>query len=180
MARTAEATQAARAAQPAHETRAMDTRAAAPAHAPRPTFGVQVDILHAPAPRPGYVQRWVRTLLNGVEDYENIARQMNQGWQPRRSDTAPDGGYVPSIDFSKYVPAMGNVIGMRGMILMERPIEVDEAFKAEVTEATKSQMDAVRSNLFREHKPGHGLGRPHFEKEESRVTVGRRVEVPED
>lgn len=121
-------------------------------------------------PRPGYVQRWVRTKLNGNDDVANIGRKYNQGWRPRAAASVPKGVYAP-----KLVHDGQAVIGMEGMILMERPEKMHAAHARRNQNMAASQMQAVDKDLFRVHTPGTGFGQPH-KSGQSRVTKGVRVQ----
>lgn len=134
-----------------------------------------LDARHIPA-RPGYVQRWVRTHIDGREDPNNVGKRMNQGWRPRMADTVPTNVYVPTLKECQWG---NNIIGMYGMILMERPAQLQERQAQAVRENTDNQMRAVEESLFRVHEPGSGLGRPKMESR-SRVTRGRTPSVQDD
>ena len=125
-------------------------------------------------PRPGFVQRWVRTKLNGVDDAANVGRKYNQGWRPRPADTVPSGVYIPRI-----MHAGASVVGMEGMILMERPEKLHDAHARRNQNATASQMRSVDENLFRAHTPGSGMSAPRREGS-TRVTKGRPAPVADD
>ena len=44
-------------------------------------------LLDAPEARPGYVQRWVATSIQGKDTPDNVYKRMREGWEPRsRSD----------------------------------------------------------------------------------------------
>ena len=43
--------------------------------------------LDAPEPRPGYVQRWIRDLVNPDSQDANWARKYAEGWRPRPVET---------------------------------------------------------------------------------------------
>src|SRR5690606_13057980 len=44
--------------------------------------------LDAPAPRPGYKQRWVRYRNGNHEDADNLEKMLDQGWRPVRRSRA--------------------------------------------------------------------------------------------
>lgn len=125
-------------------------------------------------PRPGFVQRWVRTKINGADDAANVGRKMNQGWRPRAKSTVPKGIYVPAL-----VRDGTEIVGMDGMILMERSESLHAAHGRRNQNATASQMRAVDEDLFKVHTPGSGMGRPQMSAK-SRVTKGRPVHVADD
>ena len=47
-------------------------------------------LLDAPAPRPGYTQRWIATSIQGKETPDNVYKRMREGWSPRKADTVKD------------------------------------------------------------------------------------------
>ena len=38
------------------------------------------NLLEAPAPRPGYKQRWIATMVLGQETPTNVAKRLREGW----------------------------------------------------------------------------------------------------
>ena len=38
-------------------------------------------LLDAPEPRPGYVQRWVATAIQGKDTPDNVYKRMREGWE---------------------------------------------------------------------------------------------------
>lgn len=132
-----------------------------------------LDTKHIPA-RNGMVQRWVRTKLKNDDDQNNVFRKINQGWQPRSMDSVPKGQFVPKIDFQG-----GDVIGIHGMILMERPAEQNEKHSAYNRKVTQDQMKAVTSDMHSVHEDGDGFTRPEM-KSHSSVSKGRITKVAPD
>ena len=129
-------------------------------------------------PRPGYVQRWVRTRLQGADDADNVSRKEAEGWQRRAMDTIPKDVKAPGIKSGEH----NGYVGVRGNILMDRPKEFHEEVAKRNRAATRKQMIAVEQQLHADHRPGKGLGRPSMKV---RTEVGvrpkaRRVDVQED
>lgn len=125
-------------------------------------------------PREGFVQRWVRTTINNEDDQGNVFRSMNRGWKPRKADTVPN-PMVPTINYND-----ANVIGIRGMILMERPIELHEREVARENNISDNLMAGVKSNMHDVHTQGSGITRPEFTEQSSRVEKGRVAPVAPD
>lgn len=147
-----------RAAEPAHEEWDMDWN---------PDAGM-LDTRLMPA-RPGFVQRWVRTLIQGVDDATNVMRRRNQGWRPRNPSTVPAGQYVPTVNMRG-----AEVIGMDGIVLMERPEKLHQKAADYVREKTARQRQSVEQHLMTEYGgPQTGLGAPQL-KSESQVSTGSR------
>ena len=118
-------------------------------------------------PRPGFVQYWVRTMLDNKPDHGNVAKKLNRGWKPRPVDSAPQGVSPPKTSFEDFT----NVIGVHGMLLMERPVELNERYKRGIRARTNAQMQAVDSDLMRDHEGGKGFGRPQVDRK-STITRG--------
>ncbi len=161
--------------QTARETRAQESREAEIIHEEYDDDWEEpglLDTTHIP-PRPGYVQRWVRTQVQGNDDGNNVARKLNQGWRPRMADTVPKGSYVATIEHTRY----GNVVGLEGMILMERPAARHEAQARRNRNAAKDQLRAADENQYRENS---NLAYNHRPERRSRTTTGRPVRVADD
>lgn len=139
------------------------------------------DISGGPLPeipaRPGYVQRWVRTKIGGVDDPQNMSAKFNQYWRRRDPKSLPTGTYAPTI----HVEGVGDAIGISGMVLMERPQEVHDQFKRRIEQRTQAQRDSVEQSLFSEHKPAdQGFGRPGTAEDKSVAKVGSGVMPVDD
>lgn len=115
-----------------------------------------LDTRRIPARR-GYAQRWVRTTLEGRDDSSNVYKKFNQGWKPRMADSVAEGEYIPNIDFNGL-----NVIGIHGMILMERPLNVHKKQAEHNKQTTRNQMSAVTHDVYKVHEVGSGLTRPEI------------------
>lgn len=123
-------------------------------------------------PRDGYVQRWVRTSVKGNEDQANVQKKFNRGWRPRPMSTIAKGQYVMHVDFNG-----SEVVGVHGMILMERPKALQDKQRAMIQNDTALQMQSVRQDLFKVHEPGSRLTRPDFIEESTRTSRGRIAPV---
>lgn len=157
-------------------TRTQEKRAAEPVHEYHGGFNEDGTLLDAPESRPGFVQRWVRTKLEGHDDPGNLVRRLNQGWRPRSADTIPKGFFAPTISHGEY----GNVIGTHDMLLMERPEDLHQKYTDKVKEDTKNLERAVKANLGQTHNPNQqGFTRPQMETQTS-VTKGRPAPVADD
>ena len=96
-------------------------------------------------PRPGYAQRWVRTMTSGNSDQTNVIRQFNAGWNPRRSDTIPKGEIAPTREFQG-----ANVVGVDGMILCERPLEKHNSQGTYIKSIVQRQIQASDESVFKD------------------------------
>lgn len=154
---------------PPRQARAQSTREAEPVHEPMQEWDspALLDTKNIPA-RAGFVQRWVRTKVKGDDDQNNVFRKINQGWKPRLLSSVEKGQFVPNIDFQGT-----DVIGIHGMILMERPLEQHERQAEYNRVQTQHQMLAVTQDMHRVHEPGSGFSAPEFVENRQRVTKGR-------
>lgn len=126
-------------------------------------------------PRPGFVQRWVRTKINGVDDPRNVIKRMNEQYRPRMADTVPSGKFAPTINLRQF----GDVIGQDGIVLMERPEKVHQRHAAHNRELANRQMEAVNGILQRGQEPGKGFG-PVSMDSRSEVSKGRPAPVADE
>jgi hypothetical protein len=123
-------------------------------------------------PRDGYVQRWVRTSVKGIEDQANVQKKFNRGWRPRPMSTIPKGQYVMHVDFNGM-----DVVGVHGMILMERPKALHEKQRKMIQQDTDMQMKSVKHDMYKVHEPGSRLTRPEFVEENTKTSRGRIAPV---
>lgn len=124
--------------------------------------------------RPGYVQRWIRTKVRAEDDQNNIFKKINQGWKPRTLSSIEKGQYVPKIDFQGV-----DVVGIHGMILMERPEKMHEQQARYNRSIVEHQLSAVKQNVFNVHDARSGLTRPIM-KNVSEVSRGRVPDADDD
>lgn len=143
------------------QSRDQESRALDDAHAEwegdwNPSAGM-LDTARFPA-REGFAQRWVRTKINGVDDPKNIVKRYNEGYRPRNASTVPAGTFAPTVQHE------GNsVIGIDGLVLMERPLRIHNKHAAYNRENARRQMEAVESQLQSSHETGNGgFGAPRI------------------
>jgi len=150
------------------ESREQDLREAEPVHEDYAAWDddSMLNTSNIP-PRDGFVQRWVRTLVRGTEDQANVFKKYNKGWKPRPMSSVPKGQFVMHVDFNGV-----DVIGIHGMILMERPKALQDKQRRSIEEDTRLQMSAVKQNMYKEHDPRSGLSRPEM-TERTNVSRGR-------
>lgn len=120
-------------------------------------------------------QKWVRTMLGGRPDVDNVMRHLNEGWLPRPANTAPEGRHIPLIDDKNF----GEIIGIHGNILMFLdPLSFSQKQAAIKQQADRQDM-AVKTNNFQDGSALNGLAGefnvPEMEvSRRSRVAVGER------
>lgn len=130
--------------------------------------------LRAPKPRPGMVQRWVRTAIRKDDDPGNVARAFQVGWKPRRADTVEDQTTIPVIREGRYA----GIIGLHSTILCEMPRERAEARRRYVEGLTRRMNQSIDQDLNQQADPRM----PFFQRRVSKVAVGRREpdQVPDE
>jgi len=127
-------------------------------------------------PRAKMQQRWMRTIIDGQADESNIARYLNKGWKPRQADSIPNDVAAPTIGgFRGY----GSVVGVHGMVLMERDVELGNREKRAVRARTKAQLAAVDQSMMRDAPSGQGVVGARVDNRKSTITRGRAPSVPD-
>ena len=157
----------------ARNVRAGGSRKEARAEAPRPQPAWPPPSLWAaPPPRPGMVQRWVATSIQGRDTPDNVYKRMRAGWNPRPADSVKDKRY-PTINHGQWAGS----IGVEGMLLCEMPEETHKQMKdyyhgktQEQNESIPGELDALQRNS----------GLPIFQERRSTTSQGRDVSVLDD
>jgi hypothetical protein len=127
--------------------------------------------LDAPEPRPGYVQRWVRSEFRSEKDNLNWQGKVREGWTPRDPATVPD--VEAFFGQSSHLGAAGIRVG--GLILMEMPEERLMSKRRAIGEATRRQEQSVAMETDKISREGMRYGAPPIVREEEvRVATGRR------
>jgi hypothetical protein len=126
-------------------------------------------LTNAPPPREGFAQRWIRLSALGVEDIAHVMRMRNLGWSPRSPDTVPTGFFAPVVPHA----SLGNVISNGDMLLMERPMRLQERQRKMVEQLTRNQTGAVEQYLARNAPGGRGFGQGEVSEFSRKVTTGR-------
>ena len=121
-------------------------------------------LLDAPTPPDGYIYRWLRESMVGVEDKANMSKRIREGWEPVRAEDHPE-FEAPTVDDGKFV----GVIGVGGLILAKMPIETVEQRREYYRKMSADQMEAVDSNLMRESNSIMPISNPN---RTSKVTFG--------
>lgn len=106
-------------------------------------------MLEAPPPRPGYVQRWIRTSIGASQDAKNVSQRFREGWKPRSADSVPRGYTPPTITHGKF----GEVIGVEGNILCEMPIKMARQREAFYERKTNQQTQAIEMDVHKVERP---------------------------
>jgi hypothetical protein len=117
----------------------------------------------------GYVLRWIRVMLDGQDDYQNIGRKEREGWTFVMAEECPE------LSSGFKVQEDGRMTGciLRGDVaLAKQPIEYAQA----MTEATKKELTKWNkpfpNRLMRDH-PDRRM--PITDSSKSRVSTGQRA-----
>ena len=120
--------------------------------------------LDAPDPPEGFVHRWIRESVMGVDDKKNLSARLREGFDLVRAEEYPD-FEAPTVQDGKHA----GVIGVGGLVLARFPIETRDQRNAHYRNATRDQMTAVDNDLMREQHPSMPISKP---ERQSRVTFG--------
>ena len=122
-------------------------------------------LLDAPTPPDGYIYRWLRESMVGVEDKANMSKRIREGWEPVRAEEHPE-FEAPTVDDGRHA----GVIGVGGLILAKMPIETVNQRRAYYKQMAADQMQAVDSNLMRESDSRMPISNPN---RNSQITFGK-------
>ena len=122
-------------------------------------------LLDAPTPPDGYIYRWLRESMVGVEDKANMSKRIREGWEPVRAEEHPE-FEAPTVEDGRHI----GVIGVGGLILAKMPIETVEQRRAYYKQMAADQMQAVDSNLMRESDSRMPISQPN---RNSQITFGK-------
>lgn len=153
-----------------HHSREQETWDAAAIHDTYDDVWVQQGNMPDVEPRNGFEQRWIRSTIGGEPDPLRLATAAQQGWRRRDPGTLPK-KLGPLAD---YVEGIGGVIGVSGMILMERPKKLGEVYKRKKEERNEAHRRSVDENLFKVHDANSGFGPPRRVEDRTRVSRGKR------
>ena len=122
-------------------------------------------LLDAPEARPGMVQRWVSTTIQGKETPDNVYKRMREGWEPRKSSTVKDQKF-PTINHGQWA----GCIGIEGMLLCEMPKDKHQSMKAYYKGRSNDQNEALTGEL---DSLGRKTGTQFFQERKSSSSRGR-------
>jgi len=153
--------------------RAQESRSELRAGDARPeTAWKPPSLLDAPDPRPGMVQRWIATSIQGRETPDNVYKRMRAGWNPRSADTVKDQRF-PTINHGQWAGS----IGVEGMILCEMPEEKFKAMKDYYRGRAEEQNESIPGELDAMARTG---GIPIQQDRRSSSSSGRDISVMAD
>ena len=122
-------------------------------------------MLDAPTPPDGYIHRWLRESMVGVEDKANMSKRIREGWEPVRAEEHPE-FEAPTVEDGRHA----GVIGVGGLVLAKMPIETVEQRRAYYNQLAADQIQSVDSNLMRESDSRMPISKPN---RNTQVTFGK-------
>ena len=117
----------------------------------------------------GYVLRWIRIMLDGDEDFQNIGKKEREGWQFIMAKECPE------LATGFRIREEGSLAGciLRGDVaLAKQPIEYSEAKKRATAQRTEQMEQAIKNRLMSDH-PDRRM--PITDSSKSRVSTGQRA-----
>jgi len=115
----------------------------------------------------GHVLRWVRIMLDGQEDHQNIGKKEREGWTFVMAKDCPE------LSSGFKVKEEGHLSGciLRGDVaLAKQRVEYHEAILAKQRERTQQMEDAISRRLMNDH-PDRRM--PITDSSKSRVSTGK-------
>tara|TARA_R110000824_G_scaffold351671_1_gene538666 strand:- start:875 stop:1357 length:483 start_codon:yes stop_codon:yes gene_type:complete len=129
-------------------------------------------LLDAPEARPGYVQRWVATSIQGKDTPDNVYKRMREGWEPRSADTVKT-KLFQTINHGQWE----GCIGIEGMLLCEMPDERHASMKKYYAGRNAEQNESVVGDL---DALGRRTGLPIQQDRQSETSRGRNLSAMSD
>lgn len=110
-----------------------------------PSSWRQPNVLDAPPPRPGFVNRWVAWREGNAEDAEHVEEMLEEGWRPvPRSRVRKEHELTASPNSKR-----GRYYVKRGLILMELPEKLYIQRKRFYDSQTKNLTRGIDRTMFR-------------------------------
>ena len=110
------------------------------------------NLLEAPQPREGYVQRWIATSILGQDTPTNVAKRMREGWKPRDPKSVKEPNFA-TLEHGKFA----GYIGMEGMVLCEMPVEMKKQRDDFYRKKTLNLQRSVDHDLNKVEQPGNPI-----------------------
>jgi hypothetical protein len=129
-------------------------------------------LLDAPEARPGYVQRWVATSIQGKESPDNVYKRMREGWEPRPADTVKS-ELFSTINHGQWAGS----IGVEGMLLCEMPEERHNQMRDYYSGKNDELNESIAGDL---EALGRRSGQPIYQERKSETSRGRSLSAASD
>ena len=117
----------------------------------------------------GFVLRWIRIMLDGQEDHQNIGKKEREGWTFVLAKDCPE------LSSGFKVNEEGSLSGciLRGDVaLAKQRIEYHEAIQAQQVKRTQQMEDAISNRLHGDH-PDRRM--PIYDSSKQRVSTGKQA-----
>lgn len=131
----------------------------------RPTKWQPAQLLPDPNPEPGYVFRWIRVSMMGVDDPQNISSGLAEGWEPVKASMHPE---IRLFNIGK--SRIPDSIEVGGLVLCKIPAEFMEQRSQYYSNKTQEVIQSVDNNLMQQNDPRM----PLFRERKSTTTFGQR------
>jgi len=140
-----------------HDSRVDELSEERATHQSQPAPWIRPSSLTAPPARDGFVQRWIRVTVRGVEDPRNVNMKFREGWSPRAMDTIPGEFLGLGIRADQ---ADGHFV-VDDLMLCEMPKEMYQQRADYYQSQTDQQMVAVETDLENVEVPGQPIMKTH-------------------
>lgn len=117
----------------------------------------------------GYGLMWIRIMINGQDDFQNIGRKQREGWEFVTAEECPE------MASGFRVMESGSLAGciVRGDVALARqPVEYGEARRTAINKRTRQLEEAVSSRLMNDRPDRRA---PVTDSSKSRVNTGRQA-----
>ena len=132
----------------------------------RPKQWQRPDALPEPQKEPGYVYRWIRTVLDGKDDERNVSSKFREGWEPVKLEEQPQYRSLVTAGIKQT-----DNVRIGELLLCKMPEEFRDQRAAHYSKAAKDNMEAVDNNLMRENDPRM----PLFKERKSQTSFGKGI-----
>jgi hypothetical protein len=130
----------------------------------RPKHWQRPEALPEPDKQPGYVYRWIRTVLDGKDDERNVSAKFREGWEPVKLEEQPQYRSLVSAGIKQT-----DNVRIGELLLCKMPEEFRDQRAAHYSKATRDNMEAVDNNLMRESDPRM----PLFKERKTSTSFGK-------
>tara|TARA_R110002167_G_scaffold325759_1_gene531761 strand:+ start:882 stop:1439 length:558 start_codon:yes stop_codon:yes gene_type:complete len=117
----------------------------------------------------GFVLRWIRIMLDGQEDHQNIGKKEREGWTFVLAKDCPE---LSSGFKVKEEGSLGGCILRGDVALAKQRVEYHEAIQAQNMKRTQQMEDAISSRLHSDH-PDRRM--PIYDSSKQRVSTGKQA-----
>jgi hypothetical protein len=117
----------------------------------------------------GFVLRWIRIMLDGQEDHQNIGKKEREGWTFVLAKDCPE---LSSGFKVKEEGSLGGCILRGDVALAKQRIEYHEAIQAQQMKRTQQMEDAIANRLHGDH-PDRRM--PIYDSSKQRVSTGKQA-----